>query len=241
MAEGLGMSLDDLIAKNTSSYGPNRRSNRFSNRDTNRRAVVSKPYSRNPRVERGGVSQTNRVYVGNLPFETTWQDLKDHLKAWNVTFAEVMLDQSGRSKGWGIAEFASAADANKAISELQNAELGGRKLIVREDREAENVVESFVPQRRNQRNYQRAEDPAFGRQIHFGNLSYETSWQDLKDICRLCGDVERADIAFDEAGRSRGYGLVLFTTPGAAQRAINRFNGSTLQGRVITVKLDEFV
>ncbi|CAN0311428.1 unnamed protein product, partial [Discosporangium mesarthrocarpum] len=40
-----------------------------------------------------------RVYVGNLPFEATWKELKDHMKqAGDVVKADVALEPSGRSK-----------------------------------------------------------------------------------------------------------------------------------------------
>lgn len=43
-----------------------------------------------------------KVFVGNLNFSTNWQKLKDYMKkAGNVLFADVFLDQKGRSKGCG--------------------------------------------------------------------------------------------------------------------------------------------
>jgi len=54
-----------------------------------------KPYSRGPRSSEPGA----RVYVGNLPWQTSWQDLKDHMRtAGNVVYADVFLDEFGRSK-----------------------------------------------------------------------------------------------------------------------------------------------
>jgi len=42
---------------------------------------------------------SNRVYVGNLPWQTSWQDLKDHMRqAGNVVRADVFVDETGRSK-----------------------------------------------------------------------------------------------------------------------------------------------
>jgi hypothetical protein len=43
-----------------------------------------------------------RIFVGNLSYSTTWQNLKDHMrKAGNVKFADVFMDQRGKSKGCG--------------------------------------------------------------------------------------------------------------------------------------------
>ncbi len=65
----------------------------------------AKPYSRAPRdsgvPRNNGASATpgTRVYVGNLSWQTSWQDLKDHMrKAGNVVRADIFLDETGRSK-----------------------------------------------------------------------------------------------------------------------------------------------
>jgi RNA recognition motif-containing protein len=55
---------------------------------------------------------TNRLYVGNLDYSTSWQDLKDHFKpCGNVVFSDVFRDERGRSKGCGIIEFETRTEA----------------------------------------------------------------------------------------------------------------------------------
>eukprot|EP00580_Thalassiosira_gravida_P019677 CAMPEP_0201671736 /NCGR_PEP_ID=MMETSP0494-20130426/30511_1 /ASSEMBLY_ACC=CAM_ASM_000839 /TAXON_ID=420259 /ORGANISM="Thalassiosira gravida, Strain GMp14c1" /LENGTH=87 /DNA_ID=CAMNT_0048153187 /DNA_START=93 /DNA_END=353 /DNA_ORIENTATION=- len=79
---------------------------------------------------------SNRVYVGNLSWSTSWQDLKDHMRdAGEVQYAKVLQDRDGRSKGCGIVEFTSVEGAADAIEKLTDTELKGRKIFVREDRE----------------------------------------------------------------------------------------------------------
>ena len=71
-----------------------------------------------------------------LPEAITWKELKDHFKsAGRVNYAEVLSDQGGASKGCGIVEFSRADEALKAITHLNNTELGGAVIHVREDRE----------------------------------------------------------------------------------------------------------
>eukprot|EP00658_Telonema_sp_P-2_P018385 TRINITY_DN17216_c0_g1_i2.p1 TRINITY_DN17216_c0_g1~~TRINITY_DN17216_c0_g1_i2.p1 ORF type:complete len:140 (+),score=29.48 TRINITY_DN17216_c0_g1_i2:256-675(+) len=88
----------------------------------------------------GGSAQGARVYVGNLDWGVSWQDLKDHFRsAGDVVFAEVMTEggkAGGRSKGCGIVEFSSSAEATAAIQQLNDTEIQGRQIFVREDREA---------------------------------------------------------------------------------------------------------
>ena len=46
--------------------------------------------------------QAGQVFVGNLPWDLTWQTLKDHFRAaGNVVHADVMTDAEGRSRGFG--------------------------------------------------------------------------------------------------------------------------------------------
>lgn len=79
---------------------------------------------------------SNRVYVGNLSWSTSWQDLKDHMRdAGDVQYAKVLQDRDGRSKGCGIVEFSTPEGAKDAIEKLTDTELKGRKIFVREDRE----------------------------------------------------------------------------------------------------------
>ena len=79
----------------------------------------------------------NRVYVGNLSWDVSWQDLKDHMKtAGNVIRADVMTEgEGGRSKGCGIVEFETPQQAGNAIITLNNTMIKGRQIFVREDRE----------------------------------------------------------------------------------------------------------
>jgi len=80
---------------------------------------------------------SNRCYVGNLSYQTRWQTLKDYMRqAGEVVFAEVLMGYDGRSKGCGIVEYGSAADAQNAIRTLSDTRLDGRLIFVREDREA---------------------------------------------------------------------------------------------------------
>ncbi len=83
----------------------------------------------------------NKLYVGNLPYTVTDQDLRDMFsQAGELQDAVVIVDRdSRRSKGFGFVEFVNEADAQKAIEMFHNHELQGRPLTVnvarpREDR-----------------------------------------------------------------------------------------------------------
>lgn len=100
-----------------------------------------KKRGKKPTDENGEPIQTNpeddekRVFVGNLAWTTTWQGLKDHFApCGDIERADVFTERSGRSRGCGIVEFTSALSAKQAMESLNNTQLDGRLIFVREDR-----------------------------------------------------------------------------------------------------------
>jgi len=77
-----------------------------------------------------------KLYVGNLPYSTTGDDLRGIFAgAGEVSSATVIMDKmSGRSKGFGFVEFADDATADKAIEMFNGKDMGGRPLTVNEAR-----------------------------------------------------------------------------------------------------------
>jgi RNA recognition motif-containing protein len=71
--------------------------------------------------------------------------------------------------------------------------------------------------------------------IFVGNLSYQTTEDQLADLFAEVGQVESATIVTDrETGRSRGFAFVEMDTD-AGNKAIEKFNGYELNGRTINV------
>jgi RNA recognition motif-containing protein len=77
-----------------------------------------------------------KLYVGNLPYDTNDQDLGAlFATAGTVDSVNVMRDQAtGRARGFAFVEMGSDEDAQKAISMLNEHQLGGRSLTVNEAR-----------------------------------------------------------------------------------------------------------
>jgi cold-inducible RNA-binding protein len=80
-----------------------------------------------------------KLYVGNLPYSTTGDDLKNLFSQnGTVSSAQVIMDKmTGRSKGFGFVEFADDNEANAAIEAWNGKELDGRALTVNEARPLE--------------------------------------------------------------------------------------------------------
>ena len=75
---------------------------------------------------------SNRLFVGNLSFETTENDLQDAFAAYgSVTEANLMMDRTtNRPRGFAFVTMSTAEEAQKAIGGLNGKDLGGRALTV---------------------------------------------------------------------------------------------------------------
>ena len=72
--------------------------------------------------------------------------------------------------------------------------------------------------------------------LYVGNLSFDTSDQDLEKAFGECGTVESVNIIEDrDTGRSRGFGFVEMSSQEEAQTAISELNGQDLDGRNLKV------
>jgi RNA recognition motif-containing protein len=83
---------------------------------------------------------SSKLYVGNLSFSLSDQDLEEAFGEFGtVQSVNIIEDRdTGRSRGFGFVEMSSAEEAQKAITELDGAELDGRNLKVNEAKPREN-------------------------------------------------------------------------------------------------------
>ncbi len=79
---------------------------------------------------------STKLYVGNLSFRVTSDDLLEHFsQAGTVESANIVQDrETGRSRGFGFVEMASDDEATNAIAEFNGQEYDGRNLVVNEAR-----------------------------------------------------------------------------------------------------------
>jgi len=76
------------------------------------------------------------IYIGNLNYKVRENDLKEVFEEYgDVVSVKIVIDkQTGKSKGFGFIEMSSDDDANRAIEELNGAELMDRALVVNKAR-----------------------------------------------------------------------------------------------------------
>lgn len=72
--------------------------------------------------------------------------------------------------------------------------------------------------------------------LYVGNLSFQTTSEDLQQLFSQAGTVESASVVEDrDTGRSRGFGFVEMASKEDGEKAIEQFNGTDLGGRNLTV------
>src|SRR5580693_795740 len=74
--------------------------------------------------------------------------------------------------------------------------------------------------------------------LFVGNLSFNTTENDLQDTFAAHGTVSEVNLMMDrDSGRPRGFGFVTMSTPEEAQAAITALNGASIDGRALTVNV----
>jgi len=74
------------------------------------------------------------------------------------------------------------------------------------------------------------------KKLYVGNLSFDASEDDLRQLFEPHGTVESAKVATDrDSGRSRGFGFIEMSSDSEADSAINALNGVQVGGRALTV------
>jgi len=86
-----------------------------------------------------------RLYVGNLPYETGENELQElFARAGTIDNVKVVRDMAtGRARGFAFVEMSTDAEAQKAITELNQFQVGGRSLTVNEARPRESSGGGF--------------------------------------------------------------------------------------------------
>ena len=75
-----------------------------------------------------------------------------------------------------------------------------------------------------------------GTKLYVGNLSFNTTENELQELFAQAGTVQEVTLMQDKfTGKSRGFAFVTMGSEADAQNAITKFNGQTIEGRPLTV------
>src|SRR5256885_14123302 len=75
-----------------------------------------------------------------------------------------------------------------------------------------------------------------GTKLYVGNLSFNTTENELQELFSQAGTVQEVSLMQDKfTGKSRGFAFVTMSSEDDAQNAISKLNGQTVEGRALTV------
>jgi nucleolin len=171
--------------------------------------------------------ETNQIWVGQLSWNVDNDWLKSEMEAFGeVTSARVQLDRTtGKSRGFGYVDFATAAAAKKAFEEGQGKEVDGRAIRIDLSTPKGDVTDNRAKKFNDQRS-------APSSTLFIGNLSFDISEDDVWNAFSEHGEVSGVRLPKDpDSGRPKGFGYVEFAAQESAQAAIDAMTGQELAGR----------
>ena len=191
----------------------------------------------------GPIGPVRSVYVNGLPWTTTDTELAAHFSQAGKVQSAVVLTQNrhGRvfSLGCGVVEYTNTRDAENAIRLFNNTELGGRTIVVREDRKTGDEKadgEAAKSAGAAPGGAPAADKVPVPNKVFIRNLAWTTNDNSLLHAFGLAGRVIEAKVNLSRTGKSQGTGVVEYTDAASATKAILSLNGSDLDGRQITVR-----
>lgn len=159
------------------------------------------------------------VFVGGLSWDAKETDLHDLFSdCGHVENIKILMTPEGRSKGAAFILLDNESAVSRALA-LDGTEHMGRRIKV-------NRSSDKPPPRRT------AGDP---NTVFVGNLSYQTTEDDLRDFFKECGDVKDVRLAKDHMdGRPKGFAHVEFMSSEDVSQAL-KLSGESLNGRDVKV------
>ncbi|XP_059051798.1 serine-arginine protein 55 isoform X2 [Achroia grisella] len=175
----------------------------------------------------------SRVYVGGLPFGVRDRDLEKFFKGFG-RIRDILI-----KNGYGFVEFEDYRDADDAVYELNGKELLGERVVVEPARGIDRSADRYRRDRyyerdRGRSRYEYGPPTRTEYRLIVENLSSRISWQDLKDYMRQAGEVTYADAH----KQHRNEGVVEFATHSDMRAAIEKLDGTELNGRRIRLVED---
>jgi len=206
-------------------------------------ADPSRPKSERAERVKPVYDQESSVYVGNLAFGVTEEDLKglcdSVLGPDKVSKIRIAIDrETNRARGFAHIDFTDKEAAAQAVAGLNGATLSDRAIRVdhaqRKDevRQNFNTKDSSRPPRAFSQNQG-------GHSVFIGNLAWDMSTELVEEMVNdVLGEglFTKVRLSVDrETGRSRGFGHIDFKDAESAERAISELNGMEVLGRQLRV------
>lgn len=172
------------------------------------------------------------VWIGNLPFATTKDDLRTFFTS-NSTFTDTTITrlhlpmgpskQNGmaQNKGFAYVDFSTKKAMDEAIA-LSEQLILGRRVLIKGSRNFEGRPDEHQ-QSGSSKGANKSTHPPSNR-IFVGNLGFDATKEAVEEHFSPCGTVTNVHLAtFEDSGKCKGYGWVEFDTVEAAEHAVKGF------------------
>ncbi|PWA52465.1 nucleotide-binding alpha-beta plait domain-containing protein [Artemisia annua] len=181
--------------------------------------------------------EAGKLYVGNLPYAITSAELSQVFgECGAVNSVEIVYDRvTDRSRGFAFITMASVQEAKEAIRMFNGSQIGGRTVKVNFPEVPRGGEREVMGPKIRRSNKEFIESP---HKIYAGNLSWIITSEKLKDAFADQPGLLSAKVIYEKhSGRSRGFGFVTFSSPEAAESALNAMNGMEVEGRALRLNL----
>merc|ERR1712232_1331784 len=166
--------------------------------------------------------------------------MREFKRAGWVLSMDLWQTPDGRSKGIGLVEYGSLAEAQAAVDMLDGLEVDGREMMVEmQDDSRSGASRKGKAPPREQKGYKGGKGSKGSHSVFFHNVLYETTPVFLKRMFRKCGDVVDLDLWTAPDGRSKGTGRVEYGFASEAQDAVRMLSGVEVDGRPMIVEFDK--
>lgn len=177
------------------------------------------------------------VFVKNLDESVDDAELRKVFEPFGtVTSLVVQRDAEGKSRGFGFVNFEDHDAAAKAVDEMHDKEIAGKKVFVSRAQKKSEREEEL------KRQYQAIREEKLnkyqGVNLYIKNLDDNVDDEKLRTEFTPYGTITSAKIMRDDkTGGSKGFGFVCFSSPDEATKAVSEMNGKMVGGKPIYVAL----
>ncbi|CCG82456.1 Polyadenylate-binding protein [Taphrina deformans PYCC 5710] len=176
------------------------------------------------------------IYVKNVDEEVTEEEFSKLFEPYGaVTSCALARDPEGNSRGFGFVNYEDHEHAEKAVEELNDTDFHGKKLYVGR---AQKKYEREEELRKSYESSRQEKMQKFqGVNLFVKNLDDEIDDEKLREEFSAFGGITSAKVMCDEAGKSKGFGFVCFSSPEEATKAVTEMNQRMLNNKPLYVAL----
>ncbi|RCK61064.1 Polyadenylate-binding protein, cytoplasmic and nuclear [Candida viswanathii] len=203
-----------------------------------REVFVGKHISKKDRESKFEEMKANytNIYVKNIDLAYTEEEFEKLFAPYGkITSIYLEKDQEGKSKGFGFVNFEEHDSAVKAVEELNDKEINGQKIYVGRAQKKRERLEELKKQYEAIRLEKLAKYQ--GVNLFVKNLDDSIDSERLEEEFKPFGTITSAKVMVDDAGKSKGFGFVCFTTPEEATKAITEMNQRMVNNKPLYVAL----